>query len=143
VSPRLAPQAPLSSAEPLPRPPRPAGAAGTAGEDEGKASWGVLERELATLFTAILERSVGLADNLFLLGVDSLRATQILVQVEERYGVGLSLQDLMQAPTVRGLAAAIRVAQAAAGGEEVLAELAALSDEEAERMLAERAGERR
>ena len=81
---------------------------------------------------------IGVHDNLIYLGVDSLRAVQILVKLTGTFEVDVSLADIMQQPTVAELAQMIRERQAERAGslDELLAELDQISDEEAERILA-------
>ncbi len=61
----------------------------------------LLERIWAEVFG--LER-VGIDRDLFELGGDSLRATQLLARVQEAFGVDLPLDALFAAPTIAGLA---------------------------------------
>ncbi len=99
-----------------------------------------LEAELVRIWQRVLgvER-VGIHDNFFDLGGHSLLATQIMAQVRDAYGVELSLRRLFETPTVAGLAAAIEESLLAQQeGEELarlLAELEAMSDEEARQLL--------
>ncbi|HEX6751950.1 MAG TPA: amino acid adenylation domain-containing protein [Longimicrobium sp.] len=87
-----------------------------------------------------LER-VGATDDFFDLGGHSLRATRILTRVGARLGVELPVGVIFDHPTVRGIAALVDERRAAAGpDDELLAWLESLSEEEAERLLAERAG---
>ncbi len=63
--------------------------------------------ELETLeaFEEILEvADIGVEDDFFLLGGDSLQAMDLLARVEAAFGVTPSMADLMRAPTVAGLA---------------------------------------
>jgi amino acid adenylation domain-containing protein len=121
---------------PDPGPPATAGAAGW----EAPAT--ATEREVAGIWSEVLgvER-VGATDDLFDLGGHSLKATRILNHVGARLGVRLSVGTIFAHPTVRGLAARVdeQLALAAAAEEALLAWLETLSDEDAERMLAERA----
>ncbi|MEU4780161.1 amino acid adenylation domain-containing protein [Micromonospora sp. NPDC023633] len=75
-----------------------------------------LERELAGLVADLLglPGPVGVADNFFVLGGHSVKATQLMARVWTAYGVDLPVRTLFDDPTVAGLAAA--VAAAGAGG---------------------------
>jgi amino acid adenylation domain-containing protein len=87
-----------------------------------------------------LER-VGATDDFFDLGGHSLKATRILTRVSARLGVELPVGVIFDHPTVRGIAARVDERRAAsAPGDELLEWLENLSEEEAERLLAERAG---
>lgn len=71
------------------------------------------ERELAALFEAMLGLSrVGVEDNLFDLGADSLIAVQLLIEIETRFSRQLSLAALFEMPTIASLAAQMDNAQA-------------------------------
>ena len=84
---------------------------------------------------------VGATDDFFDLGGHSLKATRILTRVSARLGVELPVGVIFDHPTVRGIAALVDERRAAAGPDDELLEwLENLSEEEAERLLAERAG---
>jgi aryl carrier-like protein len=51
-----------------------------------------------------LPTAVGVLDNFFNLGGDSLRAVQIVARLRETFQVELSLDDFFQSPTIRALA---------------------------------------
>ena len=74
---------------------------------EGESS-GSVERYLTLLWQEILgvER-VGLQDDFFALGGESLNALQILNRLQEVYRVDISLRQFFDAPTVSGLAAQV------------------------------------
>jgi amino acid adenylation domain-containing protein len=68
-----------------------------------------LEFTLATLWENTLgTEPIGVQDNFFDLGGDSLRATHLLAQIEQRWGRRLPLATLVQAPTVAQLARVLR-----------------------------------
>ena len=64
----------------------------------------LLERIWAEVFG---RQRVGIDQDLFELGGDSLRATQLLARVQEAFGVDLPLDALFAAPTIAGLAAVL------------------------------------
>jgi acyl carrier protein len=79
------------------------------GEEEGYvAPRTELEEALVALWQEVLgvER-VGVADNFFALGGHSLKATQIMARVQERYGVRVPLRALFEDATVARLAAVL------------------------------------
>jgi acyl-CoA synthetase (AMP-forming)/AMP-acid ligase II/thioesterase domain-containing protein/acyl carrier protein len=68
-----------------------------------------VEKVLAEIWTEVLgvER-VGLYDNFFALGGDSLKAVQLFAQIEKTFGKNLPLATLFQAATIKELADIIR-----------------------------------
>jgi acyl carrier protein len=88
-----------------------------------------VEERVALIVATLLHLGqVGRDENFFLLGGHSLLGAQLLARVQEAFAIELPLRTLFDAPTVSGLSAEIaRVA---------VARLEALSDEEAERLLA-------
>ena len=87
------------------------------------------EERLARIVTTLLKLDqVGIEDNFFLLGGHSLLGTQIIAQVADTFGVDLPLRSLFDAPTVRLLSAEIE--------RRIVAKLAAMSDDEVQRLLA-------
>ena len=75
---------------------------------------------------------VGVLDNFFELGGDSVFAAQIIAQINRRFGVNVGLQRAFEALTIEKLADIM--------DEHLLAKLEHLSDQEAERLLAELPG---
>jgi thioesterase domain-containing protein/uncharacterized protein YbdZ (MbtH family)/acyl carrier protein len=64
-----------------------------------------LEARLVLIWEKVLGvRPIGVHDNFFDLGGDSLQAAHLFVQLQQVFGQNLSPADLMQAPTVEGLA---------------------------------------
>jgi acyl carrier protein len=100
-----------------------------------------LETTLVGLFEDMLgAEQVGVNDNFFDLGGNSLVATQLISRLREVFGVDLSLRVLFEAPTVAELS--VEVVRAQAGEVDAdelaaaLAELEALSPEDLEAQLA-------
>ena len=104
-------------------------------EDAGGAAPRTPEEEaLAELWCQLLQRQhVGLRDDFFALGGHSLLATQMLVRIEQLFGVELPLRSLFEAPTIEDLAARIaeqRTNVDADDLEALLSSLEGLSEEE-------------
>ena len=97
------------------------------------------EATLARIFAEVLGADrVGVLDNFFALGGDSLRAFQILGRVRDRLAVDISIVELFKAPTVALLAQSLgRLREQAriALLEQALAEVESISDDEAARRL--------
>ncbi|MDR4461483.1 MAG: SDR family NAD(P)-dependent oxidoreductase [Nitrospirales bacterium] len=75
---------------------------------------GSLEHEVADLWQQILgTEHVGLEDDFFQLGGESLSALQLLNRIQERYDIGLSLREFFDTPTVSGVARQIRAVRVA------------------------------
>ena len=86
------------------------------------------EKSLASIWTKLLRiNRVGINDNYFELGGDSLLATQLASQVRGVFEVELPLVDLFRHPTLAELAASIE--------EAIIEQMEEISDEEAEQLL--------
>src|SRR5215469_15972389 len=57
---------------------------------------------------------VGIEDNFFEIGGNSLAGTQVMARVRQRFGVALPLVTLFQSPTIAGLSEAIAAAPSTA-----------------------------
>ncbi|MFF7651096.1 amino acid adenylation domain-containing protein [Streptomyces sp. NPDC007983] len=67
------------------------------------------ERALVEIVGELLQRpAVGVHDNIFDLGATSLTAMRLVVLIEQRYGTGLPLSELISAPTMAQLAERLR-----------------------------------
>jgi acyl carrier protein len=76
------------------------------------------ERIVAEIFAAVLEvGSVGVEDNFFALGGDSLRANMVIGRLDRQFGVRLSVMSFFRAPTVRGVVAQLAGARSHAAPE--------------------------
>jgi len=115
----------LPEPDPSARPPREVVAARTRTER-------VLAEELVA--RALGVDLVGVTDDFFELGGNSLQAAALMTRVADTFGVEASLADFFAAPTVATLAGLID-REVAAAGRDVLAEITELSDEEAARLL--------
>jgi amino acid adenylation domain-containing protein len=98
------------------------------------------EAAVAGIWREVLEvDQVGAEDDFFDLGGHSLKATRILSRVATRLGAELPVGVIFDHPTVRGMAALVdeRLGREGQPDEALLDWLEGLSDEEAERLLAE------
>jgi acyl-CoA synthetase (AMP-forming)/AMP-acid ligase II/acyl carrier protein len=65
-----------------------------------------LERRLANTWIELLElNQIGIDEDVFALGADSITVMQLLLHLQADYGVDFSFEDIFEAPTVAGLAA--------------------------------------
>jgi amino acid adenylation domain-containing protein len=100
----------------------------------------VTEEAVAAVWGEVLGLDrVGATDDFFDLGGHSLKATRILSRIAARLGVELSVGVIFDRPTVRGMAALVdeRLGEAPGADADLLDWLEGLSEEEAERLLAE------
>ena len=98
------------------------------------------EEAVAAIWREVLSvDEVGAEDDFFDLGGHSLKATRILSRIAARLGVELPVGVIFDHPTVREMAALVdeRLGRAGEPDEAMLQWLEGLSDEEAERLLAE------
>jgi fengycin family lipopeptide synthetase D len=72
-----------------------------------------LEKALAGIFQEVLElKEVGIEDNFFDLGGDSLSATRAYARINRSFGANLSLREMLDRPTVARLADLVKSAPA-------------------------------
>lgn len=94
-----------------------------------------VETEVASIWASVLKfDQVGVHDNFFDLGGHSLLATQVISRMRKAFQQEIALRSLFESPTVAELARRIESANEAQTTK-LLAELEALSDEEAQRLL--------
>jgi acyl carrier protein len=101
-----------------------------------------VEEEVAKIWAEVLSLDqVGIQDNFFDLGGHSLLASQVISRVINTFNVELPIKSLFESPTAADMAVVITENMAKKAGDEelarMLAELESLSDEEAQRRLAE------
>jgi len=104
-----------------------------------------VEKELARIWAEVLSiDKIGIHDNFFDLGGHSLAATRVISQVIKNFQLEIPLQVLFQAPTVAEMAVVITEHQGKKLAEKelnrILTDLELLSEEEAQRLLAEVGG---
>ena len=98
------------------------------------------ERSLASIFRGVLDcEPVGVHDNFFALGGDSLKAAQVMARIRMQHGAELPVPVLFNHPTISELAVEIDAAIVAADdwSAELAAEIEQMSDEKVARLLAE------
>ncbi len=101
-----------------------------------------VEEALAHIWADVLGLDqIGIDDDFMELGGDSLRAGQVVSRVLGVLGVDIPLRSLLQASTVADMALAVTQSRAAQKGDtevaSVLAELEAMSSEQARKLLAD------
>jgi amino acid adenylation domain-containing protein len=71
-----------------------------------------LESQLADMWADLLELyKVGVDQDIFALGADSLTLTQMLSRLQENFGVNFSFEDIFDAPTVSALAVRLELSK--------------------------------
>jgi acyl carrier protein len=101
-----------------------------------------IENQLARIWLEVLSfDQVGIHDDFFDLGGDSLAAMRVVSKVIKKFQLEIPLQSLFQSPTVAEMAAVITESHGKELGEKdldrILTELESRSDEEAKRLLAD------
>lgn len=95
-----------------------------------EAPEGALEAKVAAIVGGVLGlETIGRNQDFFLLGGHSLLAAQLIACLEDEFGVQASLRSVFEGPTVREIAAEVERL--------ILNEVEEMSDEEADRLLAE------
>ncbi len=106
--------------------------------DAGPPPQSPLEIGLAQLLGDVLGRAVvGMDENFFWLGGDSLSGARVVGRINERYGIDLPAAALFRRPTLCGLApvVAAAVAEREAAEAALVADIDAMSDDEVDAML--------
>jgi acyl-CoA synthetase (AMP-forming)/AMP-acid ligase II/acyl carrier protein/NRPS condensation-like uncharacterized protein len=68
-----------------------------------------VEREIATIWAELLGLDhIGIDQDLFALGVDSIKVTQMIARLRERFAVDFSFKDIFEAPTIAALVARLQ-----------------------------------
>ncbi|WP_327043999.1 non-ribosomal peptide synthetase [Microbispora sp. NBC_01189] len=111
------------------------------GEADPEGSASPVERMLERIWCDLLRRDrIGLTEDFFVSGGDSLLANQMVSRVRESLGVELPLRKVFERPTIAGLAQVITASSLAAAGDEeilgLLADLETMSEDDAVRRLA-------
>jgi acyl carrier protein len=101
-----------------------------------------VEKQIADIWREVLRQDpIGIDDNFFELGGHSLAATRVMVQVVKQFQVDLPLKSLFDSPTVAEMAVVITAHQGTNLRERelqrILTELESLSEEEAQKLLAD------
>lgn len=98
-------------------------------DDSFEAARSPVEEHLAGFLATLLGvQQVGREDNFFTLGGHSLMGAQLIAKVRGTFGVDLSLRNLFEEPTVRGMSSEIERL--------IYAKFSTMSEDEAQRMLA-------
>jgi oxalate---CoA ligase len=103
----------------------------------------VIETALAAICCEVLQRpQISVFDNFFALGGDSLRATQVIARVRAALQLDLPITIVFRKPTIAELAEEIRRSGPTPDWiDQAVAEVEALSDEEAQRLLMQELGQ--
>ncbi|EAW43198.1 phosphopantetheine-binding protein, partial [Nodularia spumigena] len=90
-----------------------------------------IELKIAQCWQQVLKLPLlGIHDNFFELGGNSLLAGQVIAQLREDFSLELSLQRLLQAPTIVGLAQTIEAIQAVTKSQNTFTETSSQEYEE-------------
>jgi len=88
------------------------------------------EERVAAILAPLLGLSeVGVEDNFFFLGGNSLLGTQVIARLREAFGVEVSLLNLFDHPTVAGIAGEVE--------QLIIEKLDAMSEDEVQRLVAQ------
>jgi acyl carrier protein len=99
-----------------------------------------IESNLADIWKETLSvEEIGIHDNFFEVGGDSLLATQLISRLSETFNIDLSLRGLFQSPTIANLALIIVQKHAEQADDHILAEVQ-LSEDERRALLEQHAG---
>jgi acyl-CoA synthetase (AMP-forming)/AMP-acid ligase II/acyl carrier protein len=99
-----------------------------------------LEQSMLDLFAAVLRiRRVGINDNFFLMGGESLTAMQLIARLRESLGIEIPIATFFRQPSVSAISdyLATQANEISHDFQRVLKEINSLSDQDAERLLQE------
>jgi amino acid adenylation domain-containing protein len=98
-------------------------------EDRYEAPQSEIQERLVTIVAGLLHvPTVGINDNFFYLGGHSLLGAQLIARIHDAFGIELSLLNVFDDPTVKGMSAEIE--------RRIFEKLENMSEEEAQRLLA-------
>ena len=88
-----------------------------------------IERQLASIWRELLDvKQLGIADNFFDLGGNSLLAMQVLARIRKAFEVELSIRILFDGPTIEALGRAVEEAKASGVAPTIPSDRAAFAD---------------
>ena len=102
------------------------------------------ERSIETIFREVLGSApVGVHDNFFALGGDSLEGAQVMARIRAQHGLEVGVPKLFAYPTIATLALEVEAAKVVADDvtSALASEIAQMSDEEVARLLSQEEGE--
>jgi acyl-CoA synthetase (AMP-forming)/AMP-acid ligase II/NADP-dependent 3-hydroxy acid dehydrogenase YdfG/acyl carrier protein len=122
--------------------PRPVEPPSVRAASKARAPMTATEASIAELWSSLLERTtIDVDDSFFVLGGHSILVTQLVSRLRHTFGADVPMAAIFEAPTVRGIAAAVERALAtetvSPGDDGLLAELDSLSDDEVAALIAE------
>jgi len=82
------------------------------GSDAASAQVSDVEDKLIEIWCALLKepRRIGVKENFFVLGGNSLKAVQMMARIETEFRVALSLKDVFTGPTIAEIARLVEAA---------------------------------
>lgn len=97
-----------------------------------------LERSIESIWRAVLQvDSIGMHDNFFDLGGDSIKGMQVVSRINQGHGIELAAPALFHHPTIAELGVVVELATERNWSAELALEIESMSDEQVMRLLAE------